>query len=36
VALVETVLLADLAGAHNAALDVQVINGSDLGQISAC
>jgi HK97 family phage major capsid protein len=27
-ALVETVLLADLAGAHNAALDVQVINGS--------
>jgi HK97 family phage major capsid protein len=27
-ALVETVLMADLAGAHNAALDVQVINGS--------
>jgi HK97 family phage major capsid protein len=27
-ALVEQVLMADLAGAHNAALDVQVINGS--------
>jgi HK97 family phage major capsid protein len=27
-ALVESVLMADLSGAHNAALDVQVINGS--------
>ena len=36
-ALVEPVLMSDLAGAHNATLDSQVINGSGRrGSISAC